>query len=206
MFTGIIEATGRVVQRLAGPDGGQLEIALTQQQPARPLRVGQSIAVNGSCLTVVAVTAEGFRCDLSTETLRRTTFGELPPGSLVNLEWPLRVGDELGGHFVLGHVDGVGRIEELRRQEQQWWLVVQLPEELVPLVAVKGSLAVDGISLTVAALDQNRASFAIVPFTYSHTNLRERQVGDRVNLECDVLARYLARLWESSKGNPPTRP
>jgi riboflavin synthase len=203
MFTGIIEALGRVALLERNSEGGRVEVRL-MNDPGRPLHPGQSIAVNGCCLTVAEIHDRGFAAALSLETLRRTSFAELEVGATVNLEWPLRAGDELGGHFVLGHVDGVGRIEELRREGTGWWLTVQLPEGTARLVALKGSLAVDGISLTVAELKHTRAGFAIIPFTYTHTNLHTRQPGDLVNIECDVLARYLARLVDTATPGLPS--
>ncbi len=197
MFTGIIEVLGRVAALERNPEGGRLEVLLTTDSDRR-LHSGQSISVNGCCLTVAEVHERGFSADLSAETLRRTSFAELAVGATVNLEWPLRAGDELGGHFVLGHVDGVGRIEQLRPEGAGWWLTVELPKGTERLVALKGSLAVDGISLTVAELKGTLAGFAIVPFTYTHTNLHTRRPGDAVNIECDVLARYLARLLDTT--------
>lgn len=170
-------------------------------QIASQLQISASIAVNGCCLTVVAHDDATFSADLAPETLRRTSFIDMKAGAHVNLERPLKAGDEFGGHFVQGHVDGVGRIVEFAAEEkagdsreQNWRLEIELPAEIARYVAEKGSLAVDGISLTVAALQDSRASFAIIPFTYQRTNLRERAKGDLVNLEVDVLAKYIERL------------
>ncbi len=178
---------------------------------ASELRVAASIAVNGCCLTVVERTANGFAADLSPETLRRTTFGTMKRGARVNLERPLGAGAELGGHFVQGHVDGVGRVVRLEREgaargdgataakneESNWWLEISLPEEIALYVAEKGSIAIDGISLTVAAVKDGVAAFAIIPYTYAHTNIRALAQGDAVNLEADVLAKYVERLLEA---------
>jgi riboflavin synthase len=202
MFTGIVEAVGRV-RRLdrageGGPDsGGRLEITVDGWRGARTIEPGNSIAVNGCCLTAVVTNDGAFSADLSPETMRRTSFGELAAGAAVNLERPLAAGAELGGHFVLGHVDGVGRIERLDHENGNAWLAVRLPAELERYVAVKGSLAVDGISLTVARTAGGLAEFAVIPYTLAHTNLCERRAGNAVNLECDVLARYLDRLLEA---------
>jgi len=153
--------------------------------------------VNGCCLTVVACDAETFAADLSGETLRRTSFGEMKAGTRVNLEKPLTAGKEFGGHFVQGHVDGVGRVARLEPEGENWWLGVRVPEELGRYVAMKGSIAIDGISLTVAAWNNGVVDIAIIPFTYTHTNVRDLSVGDAVNLECDVLAKYVERLMQA---------
>jgi riboflavin synthase len=208
MFTGIIEAVGRIRRldraatkegssQAAAGDAARIEIAFETPGPERPLSPGFSIAVNGCCLTVVGAREDFFTADLSPETMRRTSFGQLGPGSLVNLERPLTAGSELGGHFVLGHVDGIGLIERLRREGENGWLSVRIPPELERYVAMKGSLTIDGISLTIAACSPGLAEFAVIPYTFAHTHLREKSEGDPVNLECDVLARYLERLLEA---------
>jgi riboflavin synthase len=160
------------------------------------LRAGDSIAVNGVCLTVVACDATGFAADISSETVRVTTLGDRAPDEPVNLERPLRADARLGGHFVLGHVDGVGRVAALRPDGEGYWLEVDVPEPLEPYMISKGSIAVDGISLTIASLDTGRVGVAIVPFTFAHTTLGSARVGDRVNLEADVLGKYVARLLD----------
>lgn len=179
---------------------------------ASELRIAGSVAVNGCCLTVVEKTRDGFAADLSPETLRRTTFGAMKPGTRVNLERPLGAGAELGGHFVQGHIDGVGRVTRLTRAttsskrgasgdaaaaDANWWLEIALPKEVVAYVAEKGSLAVDGISLTVAQARNGQAAFAIIPYTYSHTNIQSLAKGAAVNLEADVLAKYVERIFEA---------
>lgn len=199
MFTGIIETVGRIEQIEQGSDGGRIEISV-ESGGMSPFTRGASIAVSGCCLTVADCQGERFIADLSPETLRRTSFGELAEGAVVNIERPLVAGAELGGHFVLGHVDGVGRIEGIRREGDNGWLAVRVAPELARYVAEKGSLAIDGISLTIAACSGTLAEFAIIPFTFAHTNLRARSEGDPVNLEIDVLARYLERLLEMRTG------
>lgn len=197
MFTGIIEFVGEI-RRLERIDaGGRIEIAIEGLGPERPLATGQSIAVNGCCLTVTEAQADAFAADLSPETIRCTSFSQIETGALVNLERPLRAGEELGGHFVLGHVDGVGRIERLEREKENGWLAVRTGPELERYVAMKGSLAIDGISLTVARCADGLAEFAVIPYTFAHTNLRRKTEGDLVNVEVDVLARYLERLLEA---------
>jgi len=160
------------------------------------LRAGDSIAVNGVCLTVVACDATGFAADISPETVRVTTLGDRAPGEPVNLERPLRADARLGGHFVLGHVDGVGRVAAFRPDGEGYWLEVDVPDPLEPYMISKGSIAIDGISLTIASLDTGRVGVAIVPFTHAHTTLGSARVGDRVNLEADVLGKYVARLLD----------
>jgi riboflavin synthase len=158
---------------------------------------------------------KSFGADLSPETIRRTTFAEIKPGARVNLEIPLTAGQELGGHIVQGHVDAVGRITKwapegsasiVRPEEQNWWLAVSVPAEIAAYVAEKGSLTVDGISLTVAAWSNGVASFAIIPYTYAHTNLRNAKVGDAVNLEADIFAKYVERVLDARREPGTPRP
>jgi riboflavin synthase len=207
MFTGIIESVGRIKRFDRSASRGRVEIGFESSAPntKRPLLAGASIAVNGCCLTVVDSSSEGFAADLSPETLRRTTFARLEPGSLVNLERPLTAGAELGGHFVLGHVDGVGRIERLSREGENGWLGVRVSAEIERYLAMKGSLAIDGISLTIAGCEGGLAEFAVIPYTFAHTNLREKAEGDPVNVEADVLARYLERLLGKPSETPAER-
>jgi len=153
--------------------------------------------VNGCCLTVVEFDGERFSADLSGETLRRTSFGEKKAGDTVNLERPLAANARLGGHFVQGHVDGIGRVTRLAPEGENWWLSVSVPEELCRYVAEKGSIAIDGISLTVARWQDGVADIAIIPFTYEHTNVKGMVQGDAVNLETDILAKYVESLLES---------
>lgn len=195
MFTGIVEATGIVVSQEYTPEGGRLVI----RAPAIAAegKRGASLAVNGCCLTVVAGDEGALAFDLSGETLRRTSFGELRPQVRVNLERPLRPGSEFGGHFVQGHVDGVGRVTRLVPEGDNWWLSVRVPEGLDRYVAMKGSIALDGISLTVAGLHDGVVEIAIIPYTYEQTNVSTLAVGDPVNVECDILAKYVERLLEA---------
>jgi riboflavin synthase len=205
MFTGIIEHLGRLERLEAREEGARLVVRLDPATALGPLSVGASIAVNGCCVTIVACDDAAFQADLSPETLRRTSFGELKPGRLVNLEQPLIAGKEFGGHFVQGHVDGVGRVERVAEEAASWWLVVRVPEALARYLAVKGSVAVDGTSLTVARFDDGAIEAAIIPYTFSHTNIRELAVGDPVNLECDILAKYVERLLEARRETPASR-
>jgi len=195
MFTGIIEHLGFVKSLESGVEGGRLTVRAAGIAPF--LGVSNSIAVNGCCLTVAALNDDTFSADLSGETLRRTSFGELKPDAMVNLERPLTAGKEFGGHFVQGHVDGIGRVVHLRPEGENWWVAVRVPDAIGRYIAVKGSIAVDGVSLTVAAWRDGIAEMAIIPFTYAHTNLRDRTTGDAVNLECDILAKYVERLLDA---------
>ncbi len=203
MFTGIIEHLGAVEKLEITPGGARL--AVRAPEVASSLAVSNSIAVNGCCLTVVSLDAERFSADLSGETLRRTSFGELKPGATVNLERPLTAGKEFGGHFVQGHVDGIGRVAHLKPEGENWWLAVRVPDEIGRYVAMKGSIAVDGISLTIAGWREAIAEMAIIPYTYAHTNLRQRTPGDAVNLECDILAKYVERLLDARDEPAPSR-
>ncbi len=211
MFTGITQAIGKIESLEHGPDGGRLRVHLSESPEIEAaLEIGASIAVNGCCLTVVELVAGSFAADLSGETLHKTSFGELKPGRTVNLERPLKAGAEFGGHFVQGHVDGIGRVVRLAPEDpgcepRAWWLSVRAPEALERYVAQKGSLAIDGISLTVADWHDGIADIAIIPFTYAHTNVRELTVGDAVNLECDILAKYVERLLEAQRAPAASR-
>jgi riboflavin synthase len=199
MFTGIIEHTGTVKSLSLHSDGGRLTIHAPGVAPL--LAVSNSIAVNGCCLTVVACDKECFSADLSGETIRCTSFGatsgRLKSGSWVNLEQPLTAGKEFGGHFVLGHVDGIGCVTHLRPEGENWWYGVQVPEDFARYVVPKGSITIDGISLTVARWHNRIAEIAIIPYTYEHTNLRDRKPGDAVNIEGDVLGKYIERHLEA---------
>jgi len=204
MFTGITEHTGKIESITARGDGGRLRVALPAAI-ASDMKLGDSIAVNGCCLTVVEFDASHLSADLSGETLRRTSLGEKKAGDLVNLERPLAAGARLGGHFVQGHVDGAGRVTGLSPEGDSWWLSVRVPEELRRYVAEKGSIAIDGISLTVARWEAGVASIAIIPFTYEHTNVRKMAAGDLVNLECDILAKYVENLLGKRVATPGSR-
>ncbi len=203
MFTGIIEHLGFVKSLESGVEGGRLTVRAAGVAPF--LAVSNSIAANGCCLTVAALNDDTFSADLSGETLRRTSFGELKPDAIVNLERPLTAGKEFGGHFVQGHVDGIGRVVHLRPEGENWWVAVRVPDAIGRYIAVKGSIAVDGVSLTVAAWRDGIAEMAIIPFTYAHTNLRDRTTGDAVNLECDILAKYVERLLDARHEPAATR-
>jgi riboflavin synthase len=195
MFTGLIEAVGEVVEVKPTPAGFRLRV---QTNLAREVTPGESLAVNGVCLTVVATDADGIHADISPETARVSALGALKRGMLVNLERPLRADARIGGHFVQGHVDATGTIEEIRQDGDCWWVTVRYPPSLAMYIVRKGSIAVNGISLTVAGVDEKRFDVQIVPFTWDHTNMRTARANDPVNLECDVLGKYVARAIESA--------
>jgi len=195
VFTGIIEHVGTIESLDLRRDGGRIAIQAPSVAPS--LAVSNSIAINGCCLTVVSRDTERFSADLSGETLSKTSFRELKPGARVNLEQPLTAGKELGGHFVLGHIDNVGRVTHLTAEGDNWWLGVQVPEDFARYIVPKGSVTIDGISLTVARWSNRIAEVAVIPYTYGHTNLRDRRPGDAVNLEGDVLGKYVERYLEA---------
>ena len=189
MFTGLIEEVGTVVRLERRGDGGRLGIHA--HTVLEGTRLGDSIAVNGACLTVVELGSDRFAVDCMPETLAQTTLGRAARGTSVNLERSLALGDRLGGHLVLGHVDAVGEVRNVRSLGGAWEVAISLPEELRGCVAPKGSIAVDGISLTVMAVTEGSFQVGIVPHTLAQTTLREIRTGQEVNLEADVLARYV---------------
>jgi riboflavin synthase len=193
MFTGLVEAVGELVERKPTHGGFRLRIGSSM---APQLTAGESLAVNGVCLTVILAEHSEIHADVSPETARVTTLGSLPRGSQLNLERPLRADSRFGGHFVQGHVDAIGYVEELREDAEFHWLTVSYPPHLASLIVHKGSIAVDGISLTVAGLGTDRFDVQIVPYTMSHTNLGRLQIRDRVNLECDMIGKYVVRAAE----------
>jgi|SRR5579871_2174705 riboflavin synthase len=191
MFTGIVEHHGTITELNLGLDSGRIRVR-THGLPSPPI-TSASIAVNGCCLTVVEAKDDAFRADLSVETLRKTSFPHLKEGDLVNLEQPLTAGKEFGGHFVLGHVDTTGRVAYLEREGEGWRYGVEVPPEFARYIVPKGSVTIDGISLTVAAWDHKTIEIAVIPYTYEHTNIQYRKIGDSVNLEGDVLGKYVER-------------
>ncbi len=198
MFTGIITHIGRIaaVEDRAGGRALEIETGLDHTS----LALGASVAHSGVCLTVTEKRDRTHTVYASTETLARTTMGDWQAGSTINIEASLRLGDELGGHLVFGHVDGIGRIAGLAPVGESWRLDIELPEALRPLVAVKGSISVDGISLTVNEVGPTTMALMIIPHTWEATTLHERKLGDPVNLEADMLARYVARQLAFKEG------
>jgi riboflavin synthase len=196
MFTGIIEEIGKVASLLALGAGSRLQVQAALVLSDLP--IGGSIAVNGVCLTAVEVANGTFSADLSPETLQRSNLGDLQPASRVNLERPLAPTSRLSGHFVQGHVDGTGEflaLEELG--DGNWWLRIRVPRRLLRYFVYKGSIAIDGISLTIASLEDDVIGVAVIPHTYQETSLAGLRPGARVNLECDVIAKHVERLLQS---------
>ena len=190
MFTGLVEGVGTVTERKTIASGVRIRVATAL---AADLQPGDSLAVNGVCLTVILAEDGEVHADVGPETMRVTSLGALSPRALVNLERPLRADSRMGGHFVQGHVDATGVIEELRQDADFYWLTVSFPPPLAPFLIHRGSVAVDGISLTVAGLGADRFDIQVIPFTFDHTNLRQARVRDRVNLECDMVGKYVVR-------------
>lgn len=207
MFTGLIESTGRVTS-IAGAVDKRITV---ETELAPRLRIGDSVAVNGVCLTAVEVRDHSFSADLLQETLRRTTFANMSADTIVNIELPMAAGAPMGGHVVQGHVDGVARIVMLEPEisgadasASSWRFGLQLPNELLPYVVLKGSITVDGISLTIAALRDDIVEISLIPHTYAMTNIRRLRIGDHVNIETDALARYAQRLLQRKQQTPIT--
>jgi riboflavin synthase len=195
MFTGIIEAAGKIDALDRRGSDARLRVSLAEApEIAAGTKLGDSIAVNGCCLTVAEFASDHFSADLSAETLGRTSLGEKKAGDMVNLERPLAAGARMGGHFVQGHVDGVGRVAKVVPEGESWWLSIEVPEQLRRYVVEKGSIAVDGISLTVARWHDGIAGIAVIPFTHTHTNVGAMRPGEAVNLEIDILAKYVENL------------
>lgn len=196
MFTGIVEATGALAE-VKGTGGGfrvRIETPLSAH-----VKIGDSLAVNGVCLTVILIDGVHVLADVGPETARVTTFNALQRGQEVNLERPMRSDGRVDGHFVMGHVDGVGVIEEVRQEGESRWLTVTFPPALAPYFIRKGSIAVDGVSLTVAGLGERQFDVMIIPHTWSHTALKNLRKGDKVNLECDMIGKYIVRAMELRK-------
>jgi riboflavin synthase len=191
MFTGLVQELGKVTAVERTADGARLTIS---GRLSGELGEGDSVAVNGVCLTATAVDDGSFQADVMDETLRRSTLGDVRQGSAVNLELPLRASDRLGGHFVQGHIDGTGTVAEVREQGFSRVVRIAASPELLRYVAEKGSVAVDGTSLTVSAVDAESLSVSLIPETLRRTNLGAAEPGDTVNLEVDVLAKYVERL------------
>jgi riboflavin synthase len=199
MFTGLIEATGRIEHLSRSDRGLRMAIRTTL---AGELRLGESVAVSGVCLTVTDLGDDEWVADVGPETLRMTTLGRLSPGDSVNLERSMRADGRFGGHMVQGHVDGVGVVEEVRAEGDAQWIRVSYDAALLRLLVRKGAVAVDGVSLTVARLEGGVFDVMVIPFTWAHTTLAERRKGDPVNIECDVVGKYVARAMETLTVRP----
>jgi riboflavin synthase alpha subunit len=193
MFTGLVEGIATVVECRPTSRGVRLRVG---SPLAGELAPGDSLAVNGVCLTVTLAAASEIHADVGPETMRVTTLGALAPGALVNLERPVRPDGRFGGHFVQGHVDGIGHVEVLRADADFHWLTVSFPSALAPYFVLKGSVAVDGVSLTVARLGVDRFDAMVLPYTLEHTNFKAMKIHDRLNLECDMIGKYVVRAVE----------
>ncbi len=200
MFTGIVKELGRVASVESSDDGARIRIGAAL---ASELNEGDSVSVNGACLTATSVSRDAFEADVMHQTLELTTLGDLQPGSTVNLELPLRAADRLGGHVVQGHVDGTGTVAEIAEDGFARRVRVELPETLLPYVVEHGSIAIEGVSLTVAELTDDGVEVSLIPETLERTNLGRIEAGDRLNLECDVLARYVRRQLEADPSLSP---
>jgi len=194
MFTGIVEETGKIVS--IDVRGENRRIQISAPRSAVELKTGASISVSGVCLTALDIQPDSFHADLAPETWRRTSFSRLKAGALVNLELPMRAGGRFDGHIVQGHVDGVGTLQRFERitDTDNWWLTIQLPPELERYVVHKGSISIEGISLTVADLKGTDCTVAVIPHTVESTNLKSLHPGDPVNLEVDIIAKYVEKM------------
>jgi riboflavin synthase len=202
VFTGLILGSGKLRSRERRGPGYRLVVDTAGVPGLEQLELGESIAVSGACLTVVSHAAHAFEADVSSETAEKTTLGRLPTGSELNLERALRVGDRLGGHWVSGHVDGLGKIQVVEPQGDGWLVQVEFPAELARFVAPKGSVALDGVSLTVNEVDATTLSVMLIPHTRQVTALKHWQAGAELNLEVDLVARYLIRYFEVDGQKP----
>ena len=200
MFTGIVKELGHVEAVESSADGARLRISA---QLAAEVGEGDSVAVNGACLTATTATEDAFEADVMHQTLELTTLGELEPGSQVNLELPLRASDRIGGHVVQGHVDGTGVVEGISDDGFAKRLRVELPDDLLPYVVEHGSIAIEGVSLTIAELNDGGVEVSLIPETLERTTLGAAEPGDRLNIECDVLARYVRRQLETDPSLSP---
>ncbi|MCX5686722.1 MAG: riboflavin synthase [Candidatus Omnitrophica bacterium] len=198
MFTGIISQTG-IVKRF-GKTGPAYRLEVESSNIPKDAAVGDSVAVNGACLTLIGTNPESMAFDVMEETVRRSTLSELKTGDTVNLEWSLKAGGTIGGHFVQGHVDCTGRIAGIKKSGGESSIEIEFPPEFERLIVEKGSIALDGISLTIGALQNNRFKVYIIPHTLKITSLGSKRAGDNVNLEFDILGKYAARFHESKDG------
>jgi riboflavin synthase len=199
MFTGLIETVGEVLEVKALAGGFRIRIG---NELGNQMATGESLAVNGVCLTMIATGSGELHADIGPETARVTNLGTLRRGRIVNLERPMRADARFGGHFVMGHVDATGTVEEIRQEAEFSWLTIGFPSLLAPYIIHKGSIAIDGVSMTVAGLGEERFDVMVIPFTWEHTNFRALRLHDRVNLECDMLGKYVVRAAELAGFGP----
>jgi len=202
MFTGIIEEVGRVAS-ITNKDANR-RLTVSASHLVKELKTGDSVAVSGVCLTAVEITSKSFGADLAEETWNRTSFSRIKQGALVNLELPMRADGRFGGHIVQGHVDGTGRLLTLDEipGADNYWLRIEIPPELARYVIFKGSLSIEGISLTVAKIEGTQVTVAIIPHTTAMTNLKSLKPGDPVNLEVDMIAKYVEKMMRGDSANP----
>lgn len=210
MFTGLVQETGRVaaLKRLTPRKGREVtRITIAAKNIPKELKTGDSVAVSGVCLTALQIKRKEFSADLAKETMQRTSLARLTKGSVVNLELPARPQDRLGGHIVQGHVDATGKLVSFTqiKGRDDWSLVIEIPSSLARYVVAQGSICVEGISLTVAAIQGERLEIAIIPHTFEETNLRDLHTGDPVNLEVDVLAKYVEKMVMGGPANKLTK-
>jgi riboflavin synthase len=198
MFTGIIEEVGRITR--IEQHGENRRITISGRKTSRELKIGNSVAVSGVCLTALDIQPESFSADLAPETWARTSFSRIHEGAWVNLELPMKADGRFGGHIVQGHVDGVGKFLELERivDSENFWLRIELPQEVEKYTVFKGSISIEGISLTIAMLEENNCTVAIIPHTVEMTNLNSLRPGDPVNLEADLIAKYVEKMMNSN--------
>lgn len=199
MFTGIIEELGHVKSIRKGGVSAQLEIEANTVLEGT--KIGDSIATNGVCLTVTSLTPTSYTADVMHESLRRSSLGQLKAGSPVNLERAMALGDRFGGHIVSGHIDGMGRIINIKADGNAIWYTIEVGADLLRYIVEKGSITIDGISLTVAAVDSSSFKVSVIPHTRAVTSLSARQVGDSVNLECDVIGKYVEKLMQPKEAD-----
>jgi len=204
MFTGIVEEVGRITQ--IEQHGENRRITIAADKIPKELGTGQSVSVSGVCLTALEIKPGSFCADLAPETWVRTSFSRIQEGALVNLELPMKADGRLGGHIVQGHVDGVGELISFERiaDSENWWLEIELPEEIEKYTVYKGSISIEGISLTVAKLERNQCTLAIIPHTVEMTNLHSLKPGDPVNLEADLIAKYVEKMMKGTAQNSLT--
>ena len=202
MFTGIVEEVGSIKSVVSGHTSG--ELAVNAHTVLENTKIGDSIAVNGVCLTVTKLNSSGFTADVMPETLRRSNLGQLHIGDSVNLERAMAADGRFGGHIVSGHIDGLGTIDEMKRESNAVWVRISAASEVLRLIVEKGSIAIDGISLTVAEVTDRDFSVSIIPHTGSETTLLHKRIGDRVNLENDIVGKYVEKLLQPK--NTPSKP
>jgi riboflavin synthase len=197
MFTGIVEEVGKITK--IEQRGGNRRITIEAQNAPKEMGTGQSVSVSGVCLTALDIKPRSFCADLAPETWERTSFSHIHEGALVNLELPMKADGRFGGHIVQGHVDGVGRVIAFDRiaDSENWWLHIEIPSDVEKYTVFKGSICIEGISLTVARLERNRCTIAIIPHTVELTNLGSLKAGDPVNLEADVIAKYVEKMMKN---------